>query len=536
MLFALASQTNRERYIETCIELTKERGDTMAYLVELKNIVKTFPGVMALNNVNFTLNKGEVHVLLGENGAGKSTLIKILSGVYPQDSGDIIIEEEKHEFKLPIDASKAGIATIYQEFNLVEHLSVAENVYMGRLPKKSKFAELIDFKKLYKDTEDILKDINMDIDSKTKVKTLGVAQKQMVEIAKAISIGSKVLIMDEPTAVLTSKEIDELFRIIDLLRAKGVGIIYISHRLQELARIGDRVTVLRDGEYITDIPLKGVEVDTLIKLMVGRELKEKFPPRKSEIGENVLEVKNLSTKDKLKSVSFNLKKGEVLGIAGLVGSGRTEMARAIFGADTITSGEILINDKKVKINKPLDAIKNRIAYLTEERKKDGLVLILSVKENITMASSKEFSKGPFVDLKKEKIESQSFVDKLAIKTPDLVRKTLNLSGGNQQKVIIAKWLCANADIFIFDEPTRGIDVGAKVDVYHLMNEIVSKGSSIIMISSELPEVLGMSDRILVMSEGSMVAEFSKEDATQEKILNAAINSNFDSERRVIESV
>lgn len=503
----------------------------MSYLVELKNIVKTFPGVVALKNVNFTLNQGEVHILLGENGAGKSTLIKVLSGVYPPDEGEIIIEGKKHEFKLPIEATNAGIATIYQEFNLVDHLSIAENVFMGRLPKRRKVVEFIEWKKLYKDTEEVLKRINVDLDPKTLVKDLGVAQKQMVEIAKAISVGSKVLIMDEPTAVLTSKEIEELFKIIDVLKEHNVGIIYISHRLQEVNRIGDRLTVLRDGEYIDTLPVKGTDVDTMIKLMVGRELKEKFPSRNSSIGEKVFEFKGLSTREKLKDISFHVKKGEVLGIAGLVGSGRTELARAIFGADRITKGQIILNGKEVKINKPLDAIRHGIAYLTEERKKDGLVLLLSVKENIIMASYDEFSTGPFVDLKKEKETAQSFVDKLAIKTPDLVRKTLYLSGGNQQKVIIAKWLCANADLFIFDEPTRGIDVGAKVDVYNLMNEIVGRGASVIMISSELPEILGMSDRIVVMSEGALVAEFSREEATQEKILNAAVGGNYGDERR-----
>jgi len=502
-------------------------GDILSYLVELNNITKTFPGVIALNNVSFNLKKGEVHVLLGENGAGKSTLIKVLSGVYPPDEGQIIIEGKEYNFKKPIDATNAGVATIYQEFNLVEHLNIAENVFMGRVPIRDKIIEFIKWKKLYDDTKEILDRIHVDFDPRTKIKKLGVAQKQMIEIAKAISVGSKVLIMDEPTAVLTSSEIDKLFETVYRLKENGVGIIYISHRLEEISEIGDRVTVLRDGNYIDTIQIEDADVDTCIKLMVGRDLKEKFPERNIVVGDKVLEIKNLYTEKKLRNINFHVNKGEILGIAGLVGSGRTEVARAIFGADKISSGDIYLNGRKVTINKPLDAIKHGIAYLTEERKKDGLVLIQSVKENITMASYKDFSIGPFINLQNQNNVAQNFVDRLSIKTPNLNRKTLYLSGGNQQKTIIAKWLCAQADLFIFDEPTRGIDVGAKVEVYNLMNELVEKGAAIIMISSELPEILGMSDRIIVMYDGTITGEFLQGEATQEKLLNCAIGAKKD---------
>lgn len=493
----------------------------MTHLVELKKIGKTFPGVRALNNVSFTLDEGEVHVIVGENGAGKSTLIKVLSGVYHPEEGEIIIEGKKHAFKLPIEAINAGIMTIYQEFNLAEDLSVAENIFMGRLPMRWKKAGIVNWKKLYEDAIEVLQKMKVDLNPKELVKNIGVAQKQAIEIAKAISIDPKVLILDEPTAALSSNEINELFKIIDALKNHGVGIIYISHRLQEVKRIGDKVTILRDGEYIDTLPIKDTDIDTIIRLMVNKELKEKFPQRKVSIGEKFFEVKNLSTRDKLKNINFFIKRGEIVGVAGLVGSGRTELARALFGVDRRTSGDIFLNGKKIKINKPLDAIKSRMAYLAEERKKDGLVLILSVKENIVMASSDQFTRGLFIKPKKEKVVAQSFVDKLSIKTPDLSRMTLYLSGGNQQKVVIAKWLCAHSDIFIFDEPTRGIDVGAKIEVYNLMNELAERGACIIMISSELPEIIGMSDRVIIMYNGAIVATYSKEEATQESILNVA---------------
>lgn len=493
----------------------------MAHLVELKKIGKVFPGVRALNNVSFTLDKGEVHVLVGENGAGKSTLIKILSGVYRPDEGEIIIEGKKHVFKLPIEAINAGIMTIYQEFNLAEDLSVAENIFMGRIPLRWKKAGIVNWKKLYEETREVLQKMKVDLNPKELVKNIGGAQKQAIEIAKAISIDPKVLILDEPTAVLSSNEIDELFKVINALKSHGVGIIYISHRLQEVKIIGDKVTILRDGEYIDTLPIKNTSIDTIIRLMVNRDIKEKFPERKINIGKKFFEVKNLSTKDKLKNINFFVKRGEIVGVAGLVGSGRTEMARAIFSIDRRTSGDIFLDSVKTKINKPLDAIKSRIAYLSEERKKDGLVLILSVKENIVMASSDQFTRGIFIKPKKEKVVAQSFVDKLSIKTPSLGQMTLYLSGGNQQKVIIAKWLCANSDIFIFDEPTRGIDVGAKIEVYNLMNELAERGACIIMISSELPEIVGMSDRVIILYDGTIVATNSKEEITQESILNIA---------------
>lgn len=493
-------------------------------LVELVNIVKAFPGVLALNKISFKLKKGQVHVLLGENGAGKSTLIKILSGVYIPDEGEIYIEGEKIEFKNPIHARNCGIATIYQEFTLVEQLSVAENIFMGRLPVSRKIGKYVSWKKLYRETEKLLNEIGLKLNPKELVCNLGVAQKQMVEIAKAVSLNSKIIIMDEPTSVLTDEEVKELFNIIHKLKKAGKGIIYISHRLEEASIIGDIVTVLRNGTYIDTIKAKGTEVATLIKMMIGRDLTEMFPKRKKiKFGEKALEVNNL-TNCNVEDINFYVKKGEVLGIAGLVGSGRTELARAIFGVDDVSKGEILINGEKVNIKNPLEAIKNGLSYISEERRKDGLVLVLSVKDNITLSSFFKFSKRSVVNHRKQEELAQYYVNRLDIKTPHLNQKTLLISGGNQQKIVVSKWLCADSNIFIFDEPTRGIDVGTKVEIYNIINELVSKGAAIIMISSELPEILGMSDRVIVMSKGKISGEILKEEATQKKILNAAFKN------------
>lgn len=492
------------------------------HLIELKHISKLFPGVRALNDVNFTLDPGEVHVLLGENGAGKSTLIKILSGLYHADEGEIFINGKKKHFTGPKSAEEAGIATIYQELNLCENLNVAENIFLGRLPNT---AGMVNKRLCHQMARKVLNDLNLDYDTKTIVSDMGVAQKQMIEIAKSISRDTQILILDEPTAVLTEKEIVELFKVIRLLKDKGVGIIYISHRLQELHEIGDRITVLRDGNYITTVNVQDTSEDDLVTLMVGREIKDKFPARHSKIGDVVFRAEHISTKDKVRDVTLEVRAGEIIGIAGLVGSGRTEFARAIFGADPRSEGRIYIYGEEVNIRSPLDAIEHDMGFVTEERKKDGLILIASVCENISLASRRQSSKGIFADLKEQRRTAAKYVDKIRIKTPSLKQLAVNLSGGNQQKVILAKWMSANAKVIIFDEPTRGIDVGAKAEVYNLMNQLLENGAGIIMISSELPEVMGMSDRVLVMREGALVGEVIKSEFEQKKILSVMLNSD-----------
>jgi ribose transport system ATP-binding protein len=485
-------------------------------LLKMVNIQKGFPGVQALSNAQLEVRPGEVHILLGENGAGKSTLMKILSGVYQADKGSILLDGKEIEVRNTKEAQQHGIGIIFQEFNLVPHLSVADNIFMGRYPRT---VGVVNRKKLLNDAENILNQLNLDISPKTLVKDLGVAEQQMVEIAKALSINSRVLIMDEPTAALTEQEIDKLFERIHALKDKGVAIIYISHRLEEFARIADRVTVMRDGHYITTVDFAKTTLDELIGLMVGRSLEDKFPKDSTiQIGKEILRVENLSTKDKLKKIDFSLREGEILGIAGLMGAGRTELARAIFGADPISEGEIYIHEKNVRITSPKAAIQNGISYLSEDRKKNGLALSLTVRENITMADLKAVSKQSVISRQKEMAKADQFISSLNIKTPHMEQRTKFLSGGNQQKVVIAKWLHTKTKIFIFDEPTRGIDVGAKIEVYQLMNQLAKEGNAIIMISSEMPEILGLSDRILVMSEGRVTATMNREEATQEKIM------------------
>jgi ribose transport system ATP-binding protein len=491
-------------------------GDVILQAIKIN---KEFPGVKALTDVDFELKSGEVHVLLGENGAGKSTLIKILSGIFKKDSGKILLNSKEDNYHTPLEALKKGISTIYQEFNLVPNMSVAENIFLGKEIMKG---ALINWEEEYREANKLLKFLDIDIDCKKRVKELGVAEKQMVEIAKALSIDSKIIIFDEPSAVLTEKELTKLFNIINELKTKGVGIIYISHRLEEISIIGDRVTVLRNGQYIGTIPVKKDEVETWISMMVGRSLAERFPKRKCQIKDEILRVENINYKNILKNITFNLHSGEILGISGLIGAGRTELGKAIFGALPIDSGTIYLRGKKIIIKDPATAIKNKICYLPEERKTEGLILKMNVKENITLSALdlQCIEKG-IINLKKEKNIAESFVDIVKIKTPSIQQNISNLSGGNQQKVVVAKWLCAQSDIFIFDEPTRGIDIGAKVEIYKFMNELVSKGAAIIMISSELPEILGMSDRVIVMRLGEIKGEFDINEATEEKILAKA---------------
>lgn len=490
--------------------------------LQMKHITKRFPGVLALNDVQFSLRRGEVHALLGENGAGKSTLMKILSGVYQPDEGEIIFEDKPVSFSDPLSAQNVGITIIHQEFNLFPELTVEENIFIGReFCKKNRWR--LDEKQQRQATIEILQKLNLAIKPDTLVADLTIAQQQMVEIAKAISVNARILIMDEPTAALTETEIESLFRVTRLLKEQGTGIVYISHRLEELALIADRATVMRDGQYISTVDYECVKISDLIAMMVGRDLGNIYPRREAlQQRIPVLEVNGLTRKGVLNDINFTLYRGEILGFAGLMGAGRTELARAIFGADSIDSGTLKLNGKETVIKDISDAIQQGISYLTEDRKKEGLALNLSVERNIMLGNYPEYSdRFGNVDSRRCQQTSEEQVKALRIKTPNLEQAALNLSGGNQQKIIIARWVCKDTDILIFDEPTRGIDVGAKLEIYELMNRLVAKGKSIIMISSELPEVLGMCDRILVMRSGRITGELSAKEATQEKIMQYA---------------
>lgn len=488
--------------------------------LHMQHISKTFPGVIALDDVDFELRKGEVQILLGENGAGKSTLMKILSGAYQAGSGKIVLNGQEIEIKSPKHAQMLGISIIYQELNLVPQLSSAENIFLGREPVT--IPGVVDHAAMQKRAASILNGLGVSIDVRRPVRELSIAEQQMVEVAKAISLDARILIMDEPTSALTEREIAELFARIRQLKESGVSIVYISHRMEELFEIGDRVTVLRDGRNVGTCQIKEVSREQLIRLMANRELTNQFPKVSATKGTEALRVENLKTKDKLTDINFTLYRGEVLGVAGLLGSGRTELARAIFGADPIEAGKIYLNGRPLHIRSPRQAINSRIGFLTEDRKSEGLVLALSVRDNICLASLNQFSRLGIVNSKTESRTAQSYVKELRIKTPGIKQKAVNLSGGNQQKVVLSKWLSSNADILIFDEPTRGIDVAAKAEIYELMNQLTQKGVAVLMISSELPEIIGMSDRILVMSGGRINGEFAAGEATQEKILHCAL--------------
>jgi ribose transport system ATP-binding protein len=490
------------------------------FVLKMQHITKTFPGVVALDDVGFELRKGEVHILLGENGAGKSTLMKILSGAYQRSGGRILLDDQEIEIKNPKHAQELGISIIYQELNLVPQLSSAENIFLGREPVS--YPGLIDRKAMNREATKILRDLGIEIDVRRPVRELSIAQQQMVEVAKAISLKAKILIMDEPTSALTEKEIAELFAHIRNLKNAGVSIIYISHRMEELFEIGDRVTILRDGKYVGTHHIRDVTKAELIRLMVNRELTNQFPKVPAPQGDEVLKVTDLNSHGVLKNINFSLRSGEVLGIAGLLGSGRTELARAIFGVDKIDSGKIYIKGKLRQVKSPRIAINSGMGFLTEDRKTQGLVLVLSVKNNICLPSLGKFSKLGFVKTRAETLAAKRFITELRIKTPGINQKVVYLSGGNQQKVVLSKWLCCQADILIFDEPTRGIDVGSKAEIYQLMNQLTASGVAVIMISSELPEILGMSDRILVMHQGTITGEFVSGEATQEKVLHCAL--------------
>jgi ribose transport system ATP-binding protein len=491
-------------------------------LVVMEGIEKSFPGVHALNQCQFRLHAGEVHALVGENGAGKSTLMKVLTGVYQKDAGRIVYNGSEVDIPHTKAAQNLGISIIHQELNLMPHLTVAQNIYIGREPRR-KFPLLLDDKALVANTRALFKRMNMDIDPQTKISELSVAKQQMVEIAKALSFNSEVLIMDEPTAALSDSEIDELFRIIVQLKTSGVGIVYISHRMDELKRISDVITVMRDGSYIDTVNTGEVTIERIISLMVGREIYHsvEVKPANGE-AETVLEVRNLNRGNALKNIHFTLKKGEILGFAGLMGAGRTEVARAIFGADDIDSGEVYIHGEKVRIRDPYDAVKQGIGYLSEDRKRFGLLVDMDVKTNVTIACYGKY-KGAMGWMQQERMRdrAEKIVETLKVKTPSVNQKVKFLSGGNQQKVVIGKWLTRDSDILIFDEPTRGIDVGAKGEIYKLLEELAAQGKSIIMISSELPEILRMSHRVIVMCEGRITGELLREEADQEKIMKLA---------------
>lgn len=489
-------------------------------ILDMTDIAKSFGPVKALTNVNLNLRKGEVHALMGENGAGKSTLMKILTGEYSKDTGKIIYNGNEVEYKSPKESMDAGITIVHQELNMINHLSVSENVFIGR---EMMNGMMINDDVMVKETQKLFDRLNLQINPKERVGALTVGQMQMVEIAKAISTNAKIVVFDEPTAALTDTEIDELFKIINDLKAQDIGIVYISHRMDEIKRITDRVTVMRDGEYVGTIDTKASTKDEIINMMVGRTVFE-TPKEHSNVSadaETVLEVKNLNAGKEVIDLSFHLKKGEILGVAGLMGAGRTEMARLIFGADSMDSGEIFINGKETKINSPKDAVHSGIGYLSEDRKQFGVIVEMSIANNIVMTDLDRYINGGLIQDSKILKSSERHIKELSIKTPSAEQLIRNLSGGNQQKVVIAKWLEQNSDILIFDEPTRGIDVGAKSEIYELMNTLVDAGKSIIMISSELTEVLRMSDRIMVMCEGRKTGELDISEATQEKILSYA---------------
>ena len=489
-------------------------------ILTMKGIDKSFPGVHALDHVDLEIRKGEVHALMGENGAGKSTLMKVLTGIYSKDAGTITYEGKEVEFTNPREAQDAGIVIVHQELNMMNHLTVAQNIFIGREIMKGK---LIDDAKMNEEARKLFNQLSIDINPAEKMGNLTVGKQQMCEIAKAISHEAKVIIFDEPSAALTEAEIEELFKIIRDLRDKQMGIVYISHRMDEIKVITDRVTVMRDGGYVGTLITKDCTKNDIISMMVGRVIYED-PKTQSTVPEGapvVLKVDHLNAGRMVKDVSFELHKGEILGFSGLMGAGRTETARALFGADPKESGDIYINGKKVEIHSPQDAVKLGIGYLSEDRKRYGIVVGKTIAENSSMACLEDFMSGIFINKKKEAEEAQRYVDRLRTKTPGVDQLVINLSGGNQQKVVVAKWLVKNCDILIFDEPTRGIDVGAKSEIYHLMNELAAEGKSIIMISSEMTEILRMSDRIIVMCEGKKTGEVDIAEATQEKIMHLA---------------
>jgi ABC-type sugar transport system ATPase subunit len=487
--------------------------------LEMKGITKQFPGVLALDDIDFSVDLGKVIALVGENGAGKSTLMKILSGILDKNKGEIFIQGKKVNIDGPLSAKKLGISVIYQEIMDIPNMNIAENIFVGR---EIKSGLLADKKEMHRQAKELISRVELDVDTNTRVADLSIAQRQMLEVAKALSMNAKIIIMDEPTSSLTNTESEVLFEIINKLREDNVAIIYISHRMNEITRLADEVAVLRDGLMVGKLSKEEIDEQRIISMMVGREINDIFAKEEAEITDIALEVKNLNT-DFLKDINFNVRKGEILGFAGLVGAGRSEVMRAIFGIDNKDSGEIYINGKKVEIRSTVDALKHGMGLVPENRKEEGLVLGMSVRGNVSLAELKNISKYDFINKKKEEELAEKYINELKVRTPSQEQLVQNLSGGNQQKVVISKWMATNPDILILDEPTRGVDVGAKKEIHMLMSQLAKKGVAVIMISSELPEILGMSDRIIVMHEGRIKGELNRENASQESIMKLAIS-------------
>ncbi|WP_328839110.1 sugar ABC transporter ATP-binding protein [Streptomyces europaeiscabiei] len=491
-------------------------------LLRIEGIRKTFPGVVALDGVDFDLRRGEVHVLLGENGAGKSTLIKMLSGAYTPDAGRILAGGEEVRIHGAQDSERLGIATIYQEFNLVPDLTVAENIFLGRQPRRF---GMIDRKRMEAEAAGLLERVGVNVSPRARVRELGIARLQMVEIAKALSLNARVLIMDEPTAVLTTEEVEKLFSIVRLLREDGVGVVFITHHLEEIAALGDRVTVIRDGKSVGQVPA-GTPQDELVRLMVGRSIEQQYPRQQGEAdaGEALLVIEGLTRNGVFHDVSFEVRAGEVVGIAGLVGAGRTEVVRAVFGADPYDKGAVKVDGARVPKDDVNAAMTAGIGLVPEDRKGQGLVLDASVEENLGLVTLRGATKGGFVDLKGQRENAARVAERLGVRMVGLHQHVRTLSGGNQQKVVIGKWLLADTRVLILDEPTRGIDVGAKVEIYELINELTAAGAAVLMISSDLPEVLGMSDRVLVMAQGRIAGELAAAEATQDAVMALAVST------------
>ena len=491
-------------------------------LLQMTDITKTFPGVKALDHVSLTVKRGTVHALMGENGAGKSTLMKCLFGVYSKDSGRIFLDGKEISFKNSKEALENGVAMVHQELNQALKRSVMDNMWLGRLPTVSKFLPFTSEKKMYEETKRVFDALGLNIDPKTIMGKLSVSQRQMAEMAKAVSYNARVIVFDEPTSSLTDTEAEKLFQIIDSLKKKGCGIIYISHKMEEILRISDDVTVMRDGKHIATRPAEELTTNEIIKLMVGRELKNRYPEKTNAPGETLLTVNNLSAQYKrLYPVSFTARRGEILGIAGLDGSGRTELLETIFGINTRKSGNIYLCGAEVKNRNARESVKNGFALLTEERRATGIFAILNIRENAVISSLKRFAAGPFLRDKKMKESVDELIGALTIKTPGQETKIGVLSGGNQQKVILGRWLLTEPDVLLLDEPTRGIDVGAKYEIYKLINDLAARGKTVLMVSSEMPELLGVCDRILVMSGGRLAGEANAKTATQEEIMALA---------------
>ncbi|MER2128769.1 sugar ABC transporter ATP-binding protein [Solibacillus sp. FSL H8-0523] len=489
-------------------------------MIEMSGISKAFSGNVVLNDVSFELMPGEIHALMGENGAGKSTMMKILTGIHQRDAGVIKVNGQEVDCKSPQDAEDLGIAVIHQELNILPDLSVTENLFLGKEKTYPLFG-ILKKKEMHEEAKALLAKLGLDLDPRTRAGDLSVGKQQIIEIAKAIASDAKYIIMDEPTAALTDREIETLFVTVNELKAKGISFVYISHRMEEIFAICDRITILRDGTYVGVRVIKETSFDEIVSMMVGRELGERFPERNASIGEVKLEVKNISAKKAFDNVSFQLRKGEILGVAGLMGAGRTEVAQAIFGYRKLSNGEVFIDNKKVSINSPIEAMKHKIGFVTEDRKTQGLVLDFSIKENIMLANLEKGSKTGVIVPKLENDMVADYIEQLRIRCASADIAAKSLSGGNQQKVVIAKWLGTNPEILILDEPTRGVDIGAKKEIYQIMNNLAEAGVSILMISSELPEVIGMSDRVLVMREGQLTGMVTKEQMTQENIMHYA---------------